>query len=487
MLGLIWSSVVPLWEGFDEPAHYAYIQHMAENKELPTPNNFMSNEIYYSFTIVPISYNLNHAGIIIPNKIQGFETNKNPTKFHSTYWQTFNQTEYEKNYNSLKEISSSSRSTEFVNGSKIWEAQQAPLNYLLLLPIYKLLSNNDIITIVFTLRYVGIVISAIAIFFVYKTVTKLFKNQFMRYGTIIFTVFNPMFVSNWSRLSNETLNFLLFTLFFYFTIKYLKEDHRMKNLIFIGIILGLGLLTKQSFVSLLILVPVIIIFKIIQQKSDLKNRISYFVKNNLIIISLTIIISSWWYLRNLVTTGNLSGIIGVKSGPSFQNWAYFGTVNWYGYFKEIFKNFWGLFGWSFIRLPDLYYYTFMVITLISFMGLVFFIIKNRKKLTSLIRIWKYQSITIFCLCLFVIIIGMMYINFQYYLESDRKYDLLFTGSWYSFAAASALSILFIGGLKTWIDRLRINLTSKLPFFMLISMVLLNFYVICSITAYYYGV
>jgi hypothetical protein len=33
--GLLYSSLLPLWEGFDEPFHYAYVQDLSVDQRLP--------------------------------------------------------------------------------------------------------------------------------------------------------------------------------------------------------------------------------------------------------------------------------------------------------------------------------------------------------------------------------------------------------------------------------------------------------------------
>lgn len=483
MVGLIWCSIIPIWEGFDEPAHYAYVQHLVENHEFPRGDkNFFSDEIMNTLTKVPINANIPMNCIICkhPEEAKTF-----PPKSYSAYWMTFNQTTYNENHNFLLEEDKSLRAKESVGGIKIWESQQAPLSYLLLSLFYKISEQNDIITTVFVLRYVGIAISAAAIYFVYKTVVLLSKNSFMRYGVMIFAVFNPMFVMNLSRISNEPLNFLFFSLFFYYAIKLLKDNFTFRRALVLGIIIGLGLLTKQSFIVPLVLVPAIIFLKVIQVENSHRKKIIHMISRSGFIIFTSLAISSWWYLQNLLRDGNISGIAGLKPIP-FNNIAHIGSVNWLGYVEQLFLNFWGLFGWSFIRLPWLYYEIALVVSLASISGIGFFIFQNRTNIPNIIRKWRYQSIIVFSMVIILLILGMSYINFQYYLGTDKKYDLLFTGSWYTFAAASAVSILLIGGLRIWLDRFRINVVSKLPFFIMVLMVCLNFYALSVMTAFYYG-
>jgi hypothetical protein len=56
MHGILFIVTTPLWEGFDEPFHYAYIQHVAEFGALPVHGSaLVSKEITASFRALPLS------------------------------------------------------------------------------------------------------------------------------------------------------------------------------------------------------------------------------------------------------------------------------------------------------------------------------------------------------------------------------------------------------------------------------------------------
>jgi len=54
--GIIFSGMYPLWDPWDEPSHFAYLQHMIEGKTLPTTEDYFSNEIVFTFDKTPMSY-----------------------------------------------------------------------------------------------------------------------------------------------------------------------------------------------------------------------------------------------------------------------------------------------------------------------------------------------------------------------------------------------------------------------------------------------
>ena len=50
--GIIYSGMYPLWEGWDEPAHFGYVQHIAEKKTIPKLTDEISNGRGTPFKIV---------------------------------------------------------------------------------------------------------------------------------------------------------------------------------------------------------------------------------------------------------------------------------------------------------------------------------------------------------------------------------------------------------------------------------------------------
>jgi hypothetical protein len=54
--GLFYAAVVPMWEGYDEYAHFAYIQHLLVNGDLPTADTPISREVDESLKLVPVPW-----------------------------------------------------------------------------------------------------------------------------------------------------------------------------------------------------------------------------------------------------------------------------------------------------------------------------------------------------------------------------------------------------------------------------------------------
>ena len=451
--GAIFSGMYPLWEGVDEPAHFAYVQQIAEKKTLPTPGDEpankedirkiiekktpsiymdkISNEVIFSFDKVPVNILLTPPGKIVQD-----------------FWNNYTINEILDNKNSLSEISFLERTnpSEWPN----WETKQPPLAYITQVPVYFLMYDQDIFDRTFTLRIFSVLVTAIAILFAFKTISLIFNDNFMRMGSLMFIVFNPMFTTNITRVNNEFLTILFFSIFLYLIVRYLKGKTNLTHIILIGLVLGLGLLSKQTFLVAILLVPIFIIFKNLQNKNEPKRtKLVNSVKHTVIIFGITIPIVSWWYIA-VFASGNFSGIPEIRNltiGEYLQGAI---EVNWFTFSQLFFKGFWGTYGWSINWAPFPYYEITAILIGISIGGLGYGIFRTSKKIGfKLIRNWKYQSIFILSLSILFLIAAQVIVSIQIHFVLDSFKSGLWFG-WYLFITITAISLFVFLGYRTLI-------------------------------------
>ena len=54
---VLYSSLLPLWEGFDEPWHYGYVQYLSSARSLPVlAETRLSEEVWDSMLLSPVSH-----------------------------------------------------------------------------------------------------------------------------------------------------------------------------------------------------------------------------------------------------------------------------------------------------------------------------------------------------------------------------------------------------------------------------------------------
>ena len=203
--GIIFSGIFPLWDGWDEPAHFAYVQHIAEKKELPSLDDKISNEIQSTLPYFPLN-----------RYLENFGTN------YQNFWSNFELEEFLNDKKLVTSIPYSERTISDFNWP-LWEAQLPPLGHIAQVPVYLMFYDQDILTRVFALRIFSVLVAAVAAIFAYKTISLIFQDRFMRIGSLMFIVFNPMFTTNIARVNNEAITILLFSIFLYLMVLYLKS------------------------------------------------------------------------------------------------------------------------------------------------------------------------------------------------------------------------------------------------------------------------
>ena len=113
----LYRVLMPLWEGFDEPFHFAYVQQLANGRGLPDPRTApLSREVGDSLLLAPASH-------VVKQNLPQVTTY---TQYFS--WPAPRRLEVRRQ---LREIPEGLRwqSSQFLN----YEAHQPPLSYVLLL------------------------------------------------------------------------------------------------------------------------------------------------------------------------------------------------------------------------------------------------------------------------------------------------------------------------------------------------------------------
>jgi len=426
--GVLYAGMYPLWEGWDEPSHFAYLQHVVENNELPQYSDIMSNEIRATFTTHPLNRYFDSWN-----------------KDYGEYWNDFDFEYIQNNRKILSSQPFESRTTIDPSFLPIWEAQHPPFSYLIQVPIYTMFYDQDIITRVFALRIFSVLVAAVAAIFAYKTISLIFQDRFMRIGSLMFIVFNPMFMTDIARVTNETTAILLFSIFLYLMVLYLKGKTNTKHAILIGVVLGLGLLTKATFMPAALLVPIFIFLRYIQINAD-KPRLSIpqSLKNLGIIFGVTIPMVSWWYFEKFAT-GNFAGIEGIE-GLTFAQYIEGALqIPWITHNILFFHAFWGLHGMSFLIPPISFFFTVLILVGITTVGLGFGIVIKIKQLgRKIIRNWKYQSIFALAFSIVLIMLAQSVFSIQNFIVLGYP----FTIGHYTFIAFTAISMILMLGYRT---------------------------------------
>jgi 4-amino-4-deoxy-L-arabinose transferase-like glycosyltransferase len=302
----LYSCLLPLWEGFDEPFHYAYVESLSANKQIPvlkqTP---ISAEIRASLDIVPISFILKRS---IPGTI-AFED-----------WFSFSRAEQARRIRELRAIPSEQRKepSSLLN----YEAQQTPLAYLVLAPLDAMVSKAELPTRILILR---LVLSLAATILTFGGCRRLCYELGLSgsFQILLLVTFFEMqiFAAAVCHVANDWLA-ITAGVWFFALMASLVNRHRTRDAYLLSVVAAIGLLSKAYFLAF---VPVFLTVLVYERW-----RLRLLSKTVIVSVLITLVLAGPWYGRNLLLYKSLAGLqedVGVGSSPdvfyAFQhmNWS----------------------------------------------------------------------------------------------------------------------------------------------------------------------
>jgi 4-amino-4-deoxy-L-arabinose transferase-like glycosyltransferase len=157
------------------------------------------------------------------------------------------------------------------------------------------------------------VLGALTVWLAYRLAQTIFpERRAFALGATAFIAFNPMFLHLSGGINNDVAAALVSTATLWVCTKIVRQDGILpyKREIQLGVLLGLALLTKFNLLALLPVIEVALAFAAYRQRSW-----KAFIRANVIVLSLAILMAGWWYLRNTLLYGEASGV-----GAMSQEW-----------------------------------------------------------------------------------------------------------------------------------------------------------------------
>jgi hypothetical protein len=353
---VFYCSFVPLWEGYDEFSHYAFVEHFAITHSLPNARNTLPGDLAESLKLAPV-----------PWTIRQWTTDWTS---HDAFWHLPLDTRKVKE-RALKDLPRIS----VPNGSQIqlYEAQQPPLAYLVFWLWYPLLRNADLLTCAWMIRMAGAVIGSLVIPLGFLTARRILNNDLSALGVTALIASMPELFMLTDHGGNEPLAIVLATTAVYCLA---RKWHPA-----LGIVLGCGLLTKAYFLTLIPAIAVIYAMRWWRQPLA-RMRIA---SQLLIVFGTALAIAGWWYGHALYATGTLTGdqVAIAARRSTISSLSAMTSIHWLRVADfTLFTHIW-LGGWSFLVLRTWMYRVFEVILAAAVVGLL---VKLRKLASSPIAI-----------------------------------------------------------------------------------------------------
>jgi hypothetical protein len=289
---VLYASLLPLWEGFDEPFHYAYVQELSDRHAFPRLGSaFLSAEVLASLQLAPASPSIKRN---LPQVTTFGDYFRMP------------RSERERMQAGLKGLP-----TEYVvSTGPNYEAHQAPLAYIVLACADRAWSRLSLPDRVWRLRLVcGVFGSILTAVFVFALARRLHLPARWE-GPLLFTLFSSqMFYATTARVSNDWLAVPLMAALFE-RVAAVMEVPSSGNAALLAVALVAGLLTKSYFLALVPFAAAVM-FGLAWKKTLSWRAVAWFV-------GLTLGGAGPWYGRNLVLYRNWSGMQETYGGTHWR-------------------------------------------------------------------------------------------------------------------------------------------------------------------------
>ncbi|HTD24387.1 MAG TPA: glycosyltransferase family 39 protein [Terriglobales bacterium] len=354
--GVFYSAVFPIWEGYDEPFHFAYLQQLIHHGEIPGMSTPMSRELLQSLHVLPLPWVLSQEDL------------PQPAFSHEAYWK-LSGTERERLQKQFREIPPSwgeEDSTE----KKIsnYETQQMPLYYLVFYFPLKLMPGFSLALRVLVLRFLNVLLASCIVPLGYLVATRVLKDKSPALSLMLLIVALPELFIDLSRVGNESLALVLYTAAVYLALRIVEGPQNFKYFPWLGVVLSLGLLTKAYFLTAVPALFPIIVWCYRQWPRE-RNRL---LKFSTLTGAALLIIAGPWYWRVHTLTGSWSGVtddVALRSLSRWQILAQVPHVNWAGGIVSILLSHVWFGAWSFLKFNRPVYLFFGLIILLAVLGI----------------------------------------------------------------------------------------------------------------------
>lgn len=418
VVGILYAVKTPPWQVPDEPAHYNYIKYLAEN---------------YRFPVLEMG-------------------------------------DYPHDY--LEEIKDKRFPPEMSIEPIRYEFHQPPLYYILATVVYKLFAGR-----LLPLRLLSVLLGCCLLWVTYHVAKEIFpRDEALALGTTAFVAFVPMHIAMTAAVNNDTLAELILAGILWMLVRYVKlvrwsdgqmagwsketPDHPtkghlttrpmggraegMRRFVGLGVLMGLGLLTK---ITTLVAVPLALVAVPVREGWLKQNRKSTFTRCFLLLAS-CFFLALPWFVRNIIVYGGLD-IWGLQrhdaivvGQPRTAEWlAQLGAT---GLAKEFilttFKSFWAQFGWMGILVDQRIYLILALLCAVVGLGLVLFVKRNvrQRALTSSQR----MALGLLALSALFTLLSHLWYNFKFVQHQGR----------YLFPALIPIGLAFALGLREVLTR-----------------------------------
>jgi hypothetical protein len=379
----------PDWQAPDEPAHYNYVAHIASTVTLPV--------------LQMGDYNQQKLEILLSTN---FLRRLPPTVLR-------------------------------------YENYQPPLYYLLVTPIYWV-SNGSL----FAMRLFSVLLGALTVLLLYLCLTLVFPGKtLIPLGAAAFSALLPMHMAISASVNNDGLAELLMMASMLVLLRWMRErfyngSAQRKHLLWLGILMGLGMLTKiYAYLMLPLVVAVVVAVVWLSPRvqathyesvalSPTRESLKQGLYHVLWVVVPAVLLALPTWIRNIYLYGawDFLGLAWhdqvVAGQPRTDQWI--AEVGWIAYseraFSFTFQSFWGVFGWMSVFMDERIYTALLLFTGVIFLGVLWATVRfiSGGPDTDMDG-FQLAVLILFGLMLVVVIAGYVGYNFKFVQHQGRYF------------------------------------------------------------------
>jgi hypothetical protein len=227
------------------------------------------------------------------------------------------------------------------------------------------------------LRALSVVLEAFTVAGVYAIARRVFPHwQGVAVLAAALTAFNPQFLIVASGVNNDNIATPVITWAVYLALVVLEEELVFRRALALGVLIGLGALSKLTG---LLIAPLVVLAVLVhaRQEDQRQRSVTWFLLSVTGIV--TCMVSAWWYVRNWQLYGDPTGL-----APMLDVVGRRGSVPLNLLISElglVFRSYWGQFSCAFFD-SNLYYSAWGVITLLGLGGVLVGLRRETSRPTS---------------------------------------------------------------------------------------------------------
>lgn len=348
LLATLYSIVTPIFEAGDEIWHYPFVQHLATGHSLPVQDPAVKTLWEQEGGQPPLYYAL---GAIITSWIDTRDL-----------------------------------------ADRLWTNPHAKIGIPLVLGNKNLIVHTNAedfpwhgtTLAVHLLRFFSILLSAESVALTYQLARELKTDRRLATVAAALVAFNPMFLFISASVNNDNLAVLLATLALVLLVRLVARPASLRDFVILGIVLGLGALTKIGNAGLFLLAGLGFLYLLWRAwRSHEHARARRILVSSVTCAAVVLLIAGWWYARNWILYGDPLAFnvwVAVAGGRPIP--ATLALL--VGEVEGFLISFWGNFGGVNIIAPGWVYLILNGLALLAVLGLVLGMV--RRTLPSLLAI-----------------------------------------------------------------------------------------------------